>query len=384
MIPLRVPGELRGPLEELLALPLDPGRALRFPLDLAARAGAGLGVVARGPGPSFAAAEELRNKGEVYVVVRGVSLLLRIPDRFPLPLLELTERAYAQGPFRALWAVEGLGHDYAESFFAHDVEPRDLLTAPSTRDLPVESLLMLHAGIGLGLAEEGLEYAIPWTSQERLRRIVARVVDRCRDSSRPGYLGAALESLGLVTGLFHPPQVAAIDEALCAVAPGVRGFYWHGVGRSAYFAPLGFVPGSISRTLEQVRRTAPGPAERRDAVAGLAWGFTLVNQRQPRILEDLVVAPEGEELVADGAFANGVASSVVMRAETTPGAPFIEALCDYRPRRAGELWEELVGRPCRRAVDRYRPTLARAGRLDEVFRYTDLERLVDDLGGALA
>lgn len=357
----------------------------RLGVDLAERTASGLRIAAS-PRESLAALTEIRNKTEVYVLVRQVARLIGVPDTFPLPLLELVARSYGLGPFPALWAVEGLGHDYAVSWFEAGLEPRGILTtAPRARALPQGSLLMMHAGIGLGFAERLLEGAGRDTPPEALRLLAADVVRLCRENSRPGYLGAAYESLGLVTGLFHPPLVDGVDRALRDLGElGVLGFYWHGVGRAIYFRAANFLPCSTWHVFEVARRTAPDDAARRNAWAGLAWAITLVNQRQPWILSELLVAPHGEELARDDAFADGVASSIVMRYDTTPAAPFIEPFCAFRPQgsaRTRELWEELVARPCRLGLEVYYPVLRREDRLGSIFRYRPLPGLALPGGG---
>lgn len=342
--------------------------------------------IATSPSESTASFQEILNKGEVFVLVRQVARRIGIPDTFPLPLLELVARSYALGPFPALWAVEGLGHDDAVSYFEAGVPPRGLLTtAPEARHLPRPSLLMLHAGIGLGFAERRLEGTSLSTPPEVLRALVRDVLALCRESSRPGDLGAAIESLGLVTGLLHGPLVPAVDRALRELDEGgdVLGFYWHGVGRSLYFRLVNFLPCSTWPVFESARRLAPDPAARRNAWAGLAWAVTLVNQRQPRILAELLIDPHGAELEVDDAFANGVASSIVMRRATTPGAPFLESLIRFRPEggaRVEARWRRLVARPCRLALDAYFPALDAEDRLGSVFRYRRLPGLRDGAG----
>lgn len=335
----------------------------------AGRAASGLRV-ARWPWKGLAALTEVRNKLEVYALVRHVDRWIGIPDAVPLPLDALLARAYGLGPYRALWAVEGLGHRYAASWFEAGREPEGLLTG---RDLPPESLLMMHAGIGLGFAERLLEGVSRETPTEALRSHLSEFLRLCRESARPGYLGAAYESLGLVAGFFHPGRVGAIDRALRELgADDVVGLYWHGVGRSIYFRPANFLPASTWRVFESARRAAPDETARKDAWAGLAWAVTLVNQRHPQVLSELLVEPHGEELARDDAFANGVASANVMREDTTPGAPFVAAFSSARPRggeRVDALWEELVARPCRRALEDDHPALRGEGRLDSVFRY---------------
>jgi hypothetical protein len=333
-------------------------------------------LTATGTG-AIAAAIELQNKGEVFLLVKGVALLIGIrPGEFPLPLPELLARSYGLGPFPALWAVEGLGHDYSQSYWDQGLVPHGLLSSPRTAALPAESLCMLNAGIGLSFADYLIGGLAPAAAAAEVRRVVAEIVGLCRDNARPGYLGAAFESLGLVTRLFHRERVAAVDQALRAVAPEVRSYFWHGAGRALYFAPESFLPFSLWPTYAEACREAPDDLARRNAVAGLTWAAVLVNQRQPWVVSALLVEPHGERLARLGledAFVNGVASSVVMRCATTPGAPFIADFCRYRPASpaAARLWDRLVGRPCDAARRVLYPELAAANRLGEVFHYRE-------------
>jgi hypothetical protein len=326
---------------------------------------------------AIAAAIELRNKGEVFLLVKGVALLIGIrPGEFPLPLPELLARSYGLGPFPALWAVEGLGHDYSQSYWNQGLAPHRLLSSPRTAALPAASLCMLNAGIGLSFADYLIGGLAPAAPAAEVRRVVAEIVGLCRDNARPGYLGAAFESLGLVTRLFHRERVAAVDQALRAVAPEVRSYFWHGAGRALYFSPESFLPFSLWPTYAEACREAPDDMARRNAVAGLTWAAVLVNQRQPWVVSALLVEPHGERLARLGledAFVNGVASSVVMRCATTPGAPFIADFCRYRPPSpaAARLWDRLVGRPCDAARRVLYPELAAANRLGEVFHYRE-------------
>ncbi len=340
--------------------------------DLARRSVDGLGVIFSGAGVD--ALLELRNKAAVFVLVREVARRIGIPDEFPLPLDELLAKAYALGPYEALWAVEGLGHDYAGSYWKHGLTPRGLLNGPSTPALPAASLMMLHAGIGLSFAEKLLEDADRQTSTAELRRIVAQVASLCRDSSLPEYIGAAYESLGLVTGLFHEDLVEAVSDAVRETETEIYGYYWHGVGRSTYFRPANFLPCSTWQVFESVRRQACDETARRNAVAGAAWGFTLVNQREPRLMAALLVAPHGAELAREPGFANGLASSLIMRDGTTPEAPFLRSYLEYRPdgARTARFWDELVREPAAEALYVLGPRVAAEGRLDEIFQFAGL------------
>jgi len=344
-----------------------------FPLQLSIEA-ARLTLAGGAP----AALEEIANKTEVFLLVAAVPGLIGVPWQPPYPLEELVGRAYALGDFAAVWSIEGLGHVYGDRVWGQGETPQGLLTAPRTRDLPAGSLLMLHAGIGLSMAQHLLRGLPCEPPPAELRRRLTEIIALDRDNSRPGYLGAAFESLGLVTRTFHPTLVSAVDRELRAIAREVVGLFWHGVGRAIYFWPVNFLPGSAWQVFEMARREAPDELARVNAEAGVAWAEMLVNQRQPQILFELVVAPHGDEL-ARGGFVNGIASSTIMRFDTTPEAPFIEEFCRWQPAGASAgaraLWDELVRVPCRRALEDYYPVLKREDRLGEIFEFRDLAAL---------
>lgn len=354
---------------------LDPRLWVETTGDVAQRSAEAARQLARGVGDL--AWTELRDKGEVFCLVLDVAKLIGIPTDPPFPLYELLGRAYGLGPFRALWAVEGLGHDYGDSFWEQGVTPHGILDGERTRGLPDKSLTMLHAGIGLSFAQTCLDGVRTGTADSELRRTVARILQLCRDNSRPGYLGAAYESLGLVTRTFHSDRVGAVDRALRDIDPEVLGYYWHGVGRAIFFAPVNFLPGSDTFIFEMAQSEAPDEAARLSALAGAAWAYALVAQRDPRILAELVIAPYGEELARDGGFANGVASSTMMRFDTTPEAPFLATFYEYQPPdpRVADLWQRLVRTPAETALNVYYPVLKRQDRLGEIFRYQDLSAL---------
>lgn len=363
---------------------LDPRVWADVSGEVAQRSAEGARLLAEGKGDLMW--REIRDKGEVFCLVLDVAKLIGVPADPPFPLYELLDRAYALGPFRALWAVEGLGHDYGDSFWEQGVVPHRILDDERTSDLPAKSLTMLHAGIGLSFAQTCLEGAGTSTPDAELRRIVANILQLCRDNSRPGDVGAAYESLGLVTRTFHPDLVGAVDRAVRDVAPGLLGYYWHGVGRAIFFAAINFVPGSDRFVFTMARQEAPDEAARLSAVAGAAWAYSLVAQRDPRILAGLVIGPFGEELARDNGFSNGVASSTMMRFDTTPEAPFLAAFYEYRPSdpRVADLWERLVRVPAETALNVYYPVLKQTDRLGEIFRYQDLPALVAQAQGGPA
>ncbi|HEX4963470.1 MAG TPA: hypothetical protein VF173_21760 [Thermoanaerobaculia bacterium] len=346
--------------------------------EVARRGLAATRLVAAGKGRLMM--EELRSKGEVFCLVLDVAKLIGVPSEPPFPLAELLARAYALGPFRALWAVEGLGHDYGDSFWQQGMVPHGILGDERTSGLPESSLTMLDAGIGLSFAQHRLRNAGPHTPPAELAATVSEIVRLGRDNARPGYLGAAWESLGLVTRTFHPDLVTSVDRALRATAPEVLGYYWHGVGRAVFFAPVNFLPGSGGSVFEMAVCEAPDEPARLSATAGAAWAYALVAQRDPEILASLVVEPYGGVLARTPGFANGIASSMMMRFDTTPGAPFIETFLQYRPSpskpRLAALWDRLVRIPGETALAVYYPVIKQHGRLGDVFEYRDLPDFV--------
>ena len=62
--------------------------------------------------------QELKNNYEVFNLVKDSSSLLNLPAKGKdFDLGEAIKKAYGLGEYPDLWAVEGLGHDYALTFF---------------------------------------------------------------------------------------------------------------------------------------------------------------------------------------------------------------------------------------------------------------------------
>ena len=314
---------------------------------------------------------ELRNKIEIYFLVADVESRLDYSPVQRTPLHELVGRSYALGAFPALWAVEGLGHIYGDQALQENPTPRGLLTGPEADASGSGAWLMLHAGIGLAFAQKLLNGVTPANAAGALPAIIRQFVSFCRNNSRPGYVGAAYESLGLVTRTFHQDLIAEVDKALQQSASDIIGYFWHGVGRATYFAPRNFLP-CTDIDWAAAPLLAPHEIGRLNFTAGLAWAVTLVNMRQPAIMERLL-QHHGDVVASTPAFANGVSSSIIMRHNTTPEAPFLDAFLDFQPARdasqTDRLWETEVRGPAVEALrDLYGP-LKRAGRLGEVFRF---------------
>src|SRR5262249_54869268 len=212
------------------------------------------------------------------------------------------------------------------------------------------------------------------------------------DNATTGYEGAALESLGLITqnGQFYndtrPDQmVQIVSRELEQIDPEAFEYFWHGVGRAHYFLPIHFVPGYGSNwhAVRMIQHAVPNERAWLNAIAGLAWAITMVDIRHPQIAANLL-QHHGAQLAADDGFANGVASALMMRYDTTPSAPFITPFYQYQPDRAAaqlvQLWHDQVQQPSTVALQEYYPILRRHHRLGEIFRYHDFQELMARLG----
>ncbi len=327
------------------------------------------------------ALEELKNKYEVYNLVKNVRSLLSVPADGEFPLGDLIEKAYALGAYADLWAVEGLGHDYAAHIWDSGKPIQNLLTDEKSAILPAKSLTMMHAGIGLAFAEKLLPEMTPYSSDQEVSDVLGRFIRLCRENSRPGYTGAAYESLGLVTRTWHPQLVKIVDQYLGARDAELVGHFWHGVGRALYFLPIYFVPELLSAWSAAVAEP-PHEIGRRNTVAGLTWATTLVNMRQPEIMIHLL-RQRGESLAQNDAFSNGAASACIVGWDITPGDVYISSFCRYQPPETdaeiNALWQNLVASQCREALENIYPVLKRHEKLGEVFRYQSLAGLASRL-----
>lgn len=316
---------------------------------------------------------DIGNKVEVYGLVKRVAGVIGVPGPGePFSLSELVERSYALEAYPALWAVEGLGHDYVRHFWQPGESVNGLLGDPAGLGIPAKSLLMLHAGIGLGFAQPLVARVPPEAPAAEVERVVAEVFALCRDNSLPGDAGAAYESLGLVARSFFPVLVRPLARAIAKVAPELLGYYWHGVGRSTYFLPINFIPAGDPtwRPFEMALREAADETALLDLFAGLGWAVSMVDIQDPEIVARRVVGPHREALSRTDAFSYGVATSLAMRADTTPDAPLVEGYLGYRPHgAAGAAWEALVVRPAEAFLEREYPRLRSDGRLGELFHY---------------
>ena len=292
---------------------------------------------------------ELGNKLEAFESFQYVDQILGFENLDAASLLEQVTAAEGNGPYLRLWLTEGLGFAFTEAAW-DDGEPRELLRRPALEELPAESLIPLHTGMGLALAR----HLLPELSGDRqaVREALRRFEELCVHNARDGFALASYEALGLVVRQLAPEAVAEVDRVLSRAveAEAERGAFWHGFGRGLYFVATQTLPGSSGRAVAKARREAPAGPPRLNALSGLAWALTLVNFRQPEILESFL----REQRFAGAereAVAAGVASAVVLWRDAAGDESHLEAFRGHRPSGgSASLWGETVTAPCTQAL----------------------------------
>lgn len=359
---------------------LTPRGMLKAALNMMQVSATAMGVLVPGQ-DSRVVLQELGNKLEAYDLFENVDSALGLDADDDEPLASLVARTRRLGGYRAVWATEGLGHYHAERRWERAGEPSRLLRVEGTDAPPAWAMTALHAGMGLSLAGRLLADTGPGSTGAEIRDVLRRYVALCRDNSARGYAGAAYEALGLAARSLHPHAVHLIDGELRKIDERLVAYFWHGVGRGIYFVPSNFLPLNSSpwRAVAMTRREPPHEPGRLNALAGLVWAVTLVNIRQPEILEAFITR-HLEELSRNDALSNGVASAVMIWRDLTGVDAYLDRLRGHRPesreRALAELWEECVARPCDDALGRFYPVLKASGRLGSLFRYRPLAEFV--------
>lgn len=319
--------------------------------------------------------QEFANKLQIIMLVTHVHAELGLDANTVDSLQELVDKVGAMPTFPRVWATEGLGNwfgDVAMENAAHGPDPTGLLTDPQYASLGPWSMTMLHAGIGMSFAKAILVKLDPSSSTESVRAGLARFVRLCRDSSRPGYAGAALESLGLATRTLYPNMLRVLDREIPNVDPDLHGYYWHGAGRAMYFEPMGMLP-SVNAPWRVIRRLdeeAPHDLARRNILAGVGWALSVVNMRHPIVMETFLRHHAALARVED-AFTNGVISSMMMRYDTSRDDAHIWPYIHYQPAdpEIAAAWQTIIAAPCELALSKTYGELSRTASIEQVFHY---------------
>lgn len=324
--------------------------------------------------------EQFQNTGDVIGFVNHPDAPDELSNDGTYPLGEWVDKSYLRGDYPALWLLEGLGERYAHAMMDGGRDIRDLLTSGEGAEIPDKAQLMMHAGMGIAFAKDIVADLTPWSDKTKVRDALRHFLDLVRENSIPGYEGAAIESLGLVTRTWHGQLVTLISDQLLALDADAAEFFWHGAGRAMYFSPMYMLPGLSP--WDAADREPPDDTAQRNARAGVTWAFTIVNIRQPKIAANLL-RHKADRVTEEGAFTNGVQSTLVMAGDMVPGHKYVADFCEFQPdadeKAVADAWNRHIGRDIGEKTDRYRRMLKAHHKLGEVFRYHDLEDLVADL-----
>ena len=312
--------------------------------------------------------QELQNKLEAFSLFEQVDSELNISSRALCSLPEWIDRARLGDSYRALWLMEGLGHYYSDLCLRRGDTPSAILSGP----LPAASLVPLHAGMGLAFAE----WLLPAIEQNPAASL-HEFIELCKANSESGYFGVACEALGLATRNLFPHLLAPIDEALSLMGEELVAYFWHGAGRAIYFSPTNFLPWRAPpwQGLESCFREPPHKLGQDNAVAGFCWALTLVNVREPQIIEAFLKHHAGE-LTENDACANGIRSALIVWADATSCARCFDALRRYQPEHSvAALWQKHIRQACEKAME-YGGVLRSGRAMVELFRYQSLGELI--------
>jgi hypothetical protein len=329
--------------------------------------------------------EQFGNTFDVISFVNHVDAPSTLSADGTYPVDDAIERLYARGDYPALWLIEGLGERYAEAYMADGRQLRGLLSTGKGASLPEKTQLMMHAGIGITFAKHALNDLTPCSTDAEINEALKVFLDLVHENSQERYIGAALESLGLVTRTWYGQMVGLIYDHLTQFDIPASEFFWHGAGRAMYFSPMYMLPGFSPWHAASVE--PPNDIAKRNARAGVAWAFTIVNVRQPEIASNFLTHRAGE-IQGNDAFTDGVYSTLIMAGEMVPGHRYVTGYLRYQPDSknpsAVSSWNQWVGADAEAKVNFYRQTLKMHGKLGEVFRYHALGDYVNELAGPMA
>ncbi|MEQ1948613.1 MAG: hypothetical protein ABL995_15590 [Bryobacteraceae bacterium] len=324
--------------------------------------------------------EQFGNTFDVIGFVNHVDAPSRLSDDGTYPLEEMIDRCYSHGDYPALWYVEGLGERYAEAYLEKDPHVRDLLTTGQAAAADPKIQTMMHAGIGISFAKHVIAKLTPWSSDAAFKEAIDEFIKLVKLNSIPGYEGAALESLGLVTRTWYGQLVAKLSTQLRGIDPDAYEFFWHGAGRAMYFSPMYMLPGLSA--WDAADNEPPNEIACLNARAGVAWAFTIVNIRQPEIASRFLRS-KGDRIAGNDAYTNGVFSTSIMAGDMVPGHQYVSAFGRYLPDSADQpavaAWQKHIGTGVEAKVNEYRESLRRHKKLGEVFRYHNLPHFIASL-----
>ena len=353
---------------------LIPRYFAKTTLEIMQRSAALLQKMSRAP-EDRAAWAELQNKIEAFSLFEHVDLEIKMGDRARPSLQELVLSASRHDVYRAVWMMEGIGHYYAESHRDPQLSVTGLLSEETTKGLPASSFVPLHTGMGISFAEWVLELVCKRPAD--CTGLLRSFTQLCRNNSRSGYGGSTFEALGLVARNLYPHLMERIDSALSEDRE-LLAYFWHGVGRGIYFAPANAPPfrNAPWRGLEMCVCEPTHKLGRSNAVSGFAWALTLVNIRDPQIME-VFLKYHGNQMAEDDAFADGVRSAMIIWKHATAAACHLNLIQEHALRSSDphfmSLWQTFFKRPCEDALNDLRVDRCRNA-VSNLFRYQPVSR----------
>jgi hypothetical protein len=160
--------------------------------------------------------------------------------------------------------------------------------------------------------------------------------DACRNVLR--------EALGFVAGGMFRELREPLATCARRLSEKLSRLFWHGVGRAMYFAPTSAMPlvATRRRVLDEVIGTPNDACDRTNAIAGFAWAATLVNLRDPIVLEPLV--EDARHLGISVPFARGIHDALAAWRQCAPGDECASLFRSHNPqdRDRRNAWQHVI------------------------------------------
>ncbi len=314
--------------------------------------------------------KEIKNKIYIMELVNDADRLLKLESNEDLP--SALKKAYSQNSFGSLWLVEGAS--LYLNFQKRKQSQNNNLNIP--QGLSKESLMMVHAGLGLALAKYWLEQ--PKRQSSSFDAAIENFIAQARQFSHKGYKECTLESLGLVSMILHGAKtVKQIDGYLINNHKELRPLFWNGVGRATYFYPTNFLPTKniLSRPFNKLERLANDKISRMNMAGGIFAAFILVNMRSPAVYEELLNNKMLQDAWND-VLKNRMAGAPLVRVgSSTSGEELIRKIVAFRSdsESTDSKWQDVVSKPYLAGLEVIYPHLLKNKQLGSVFSFSTFE-----------
>jgi len=329
--------------------------------------------------------QELRNKILTFTFFEHINIILDVTKRYSSQdkssqidkilihdrIEDAVKKIRALAPENRVWALEGVGYIYAEQALKKKETPMGIL---QDNKLPPWSLGGLHSGMGMAFANWFLNQSQNQDTSSGSFEMIEQYHTLARQNSLAGCTGILLDSLGFISRLMAPVQLPEIGKQLQEIDKDFAAYFWHGVGRALCFLPQNMWPGRSFpwRAVEMAIKEAPHELGHVNMLSGLAWPFTLVNLREPRILEN-VLKYHRETLIKNDAFSKGICAALVLLAGSIDDRSLIDSFLEHHPDPAEpglpELWQQVVKEPGKKALANPSPHLKNRYSWSQLFKY---------------